>query len=65
MDVKKYQLGRDQPEFCFEHWSTACRSAYEAPMNPALVLGGFDEAKYMEATAFIVTFPVDSNPNKP
>jgi hypothetical protein len=29
------------PDYCFGHWATQCRSAFEAPMDPHVVLGGF------------------------
>lgn len=57
------------PEFCFSHWSTQCRAAFGAPMDPHLVLGGFptDAAQFRnytaDATAFVVTLPLDSHPD--
>lgn len=41
MNPQIYNLGRLSPEFCFGHWSTQCRSAFEAPIDPNTVLGGF------------------------
>jgi hypothetical protein len=29
------------PDYCFGHWATQCRSAFEAPMDPHVILGGF------------------------
>eukprot|EP00884_Botryococcus_braunii_P021147 jgi/Botrbrau1/7716/Bobra.0159s0148.1 len=54
------------PDFCFSHWSTQCRSAFEAPIDPNLVLGGFPTGPSFrnysaDATAFVVTYPVDSS----
>eukprot|EP00883_Tetradesmus_obliquus_P007421 jgi/Sobl393_1/18043/SZX70998.1 len=55
------------PDYCFGHWATQCRSAFEAPMDPHVILGGFstgpDFRNYSaDATAFVVTYPIDSNP---
>eukprot|EP00775_Hariotina_reticulata_P001814 gene1814-2147_t len=55
------------PDYCFGHWYTQCRSAFEAPMDPHVILGGFstgpDFRNYSaDATAFVVTYPIDSNP---
>lgn len=58
------------PEFCFGHWSTQCRSAFQAPIDPRLVLGGFplDPGAFRnytaDATAFVITYPLDSHPDK-
>ncbi|KAK9823955.1 hypothetical protein WJX72_006638 [[Myrmecia] bisecta] len=57
------------PDFCFSHWSTQCRSAFQAPMDPHLVLGGFPAGPEFrnytaDATAFVVTYPVDSSEHK-
>lgn len=29
------------PDFCFGHWFTQCRSAFQAPMDPHVIVGGF------------------------
>ncbi|KAF6262418.1 multidrug efflux transporter AcrB transmembrane domain-containing protein [Scenedesmus sp. NREL 46B-D3] len=55
------------PDYCFGHWATQCRSAFEAPMDPHVILGGFstgpDFRNYSaDATAFVVTYPIDSAP---
>ena len=58
------------PDFCFSHWSTQCRAAFGAPIDPHLVLGGFpiDSTQFKnytaDTTAFVVTFPLDSHPDK-
>eukprot|EP00878_Enallax_costatus_P015127 GHUV01015839.1.p1 GENE.GHUV01015839.1~~GHUV01015839.1.p1 ORF type:complete len:1041 (+),score=174.75 GHUV01015839.1:474-3596(+) len=56
------------PDYCFGHWATQCRSAFEAPMDPHVILGGFstgpDFRNYSaDATAFVITYPIDSNPD--
>ena len=59
------------PQFCFEHWSIACRAATGAPVDPKVVLGGKkrknsgdeDQQHFSYAnnsTAFIVTYPMSS-----
>lgn len=41
MDPAAYAgRGGHTPEYCFQH-TTECRSAFEAPIDPQLVLGGF------------------------
>lgn len=67
MDPQIYNLGRLSPDFCFGHWSTQCRSAFEAPIDPNTVLGGFPtngsfRSYSQDATAFVVTYPVDPSP---
>lgn len=48
------------PEYCFDHWNTACRASTGAPVNPKIVLGGFPRngstSYASEATAFVITF---------
>lgn len=47
---------------------TQCRSAFGGPVDPHLVLGGFPTSGTAfrnfsaDATAFVVTFPIDSHP---
>ncbi|KAG8369281.1 hypothetical protein BUALT_Bualt15G0135100 [Buddleja alternifolia] len=64
MDAAKFDKfeGVKHAEYCFEHFSTAesCASAYKAPLDPSTALGGFSGYKYSEATAFIVTYPVNN-----
>ncbi len=67
MDPKIYALGRLSADFCFGHWSTQCRSAFESPIDPHTVLGGFPtdnsfRSFAQDATSFVVTYPVDSSP---
>ncbi len=41
MDPHAYETRASHtPEYCFTH-TTECRSAFQAPIDPALVLGGF------------------------
>ena len=68
MDVNTYGMGRLSPDFCFGHWSTQCRSAFESPIDPHTVLGGFPTDSSFrsfaeDATSFVVTYPVDSSPD--
>lgn len=72
MDVDIYEKGEPpygiklSPDFCFSHWQTQCRSTFEAPMDPHVILGGFPNGPDFrnfsaDSTAFVVTFPVDSS----
>lgn len=65
--AKSPRVVRMTPDYCFTHWSTQCRSAFESPMDPHVVLGGFpndaDQFNYTSSsTSFVVTYPVDSRP---
>ncbi|GFR48083.1 hypothetical protein Agub_g9922, partial [Astrephomene gubernaculifera] len=60
--------GRMDPEYCFNHWYTECRSAYQAPVDPHVVLGGFPGGREFStysagATSFVTTLPVSSDPS--
>ncbi|KAK8313504.1 hypothetical protein V6Z11_D01G112900 [Gossypium hirsutum] len=48
--------------YCFQHYTSAesCMSAFKAPVDPSTVLGGFSGSNYTEASAFIVTYPVNN-----
>ena len=72
MDKDVYEHGQPpygpplSPEFCLGHWQTQCRATFEAPMDPNLILGGFPSGPEFrnysaDATAFVVTYPVDSS----
>lgn len=58
--------------FCVDHWSTACRAATGAPVDPKVVLGGFPlqpesgtSVSYTDdSTAFVITYPLDPSPEK-
>ncbi|XP_027356659.1 NPC intracellular cholesterol transporter 1-like isoform X2 [Abrus precatorius] len=54
--------GVEHLNYCFEHYSSAdtCMSAFEAPLDPSTVLGGFSGNDYSGASAFIVTYPVNN-----
>lgn len=54
--------GASHAEFCFSHYSASesCLSAFGAPIQPNVVIGGFSSNNYLEASAFIVTLPVDN-----
>jgi Niemann-Pick C1 protein len=49
MSRQQYEAERDKkgwavkhtPEYCLSHWYTECRSTFEAPIDPKVVLGGF------------------------
>lgn len=59
--------GRMTPEYCFGRWFTECLSAFGAPIDPKIVLGGFpastsDFTSYStDATSFIITLPLSSH----
>ncbi|CAG9464392.1 unnamed protein product [Pedinophyceae sp. YPF-701] len=54
--------------YCLDHWSSECFSDYGAPVDPAVVLGGYPRGAPPSAgladnaTAFVVTYPVSSDP---
>ncbi|CAM6128550.1 unnamed protein product [Calypogeia fissa] len=54
--------GFQHAEFCFEHHSSSaqCLSAFEGPVDPATILGGFSGSNYTQATAFVITYPVEN-----
>ncbi|OIW14788.1 hypothetical protein TanjilG_05409 [Lupinus angustifolius] len=54
--------GVDHLNYCFEHYTSAdqCMSAFQAPLDPSTVLGGFSGNDYSAASAFIVTYPVNN-----
>ncbi|XVE56281.1 hypothetical protein DITRI_Ditri03aG0226000 [Diplodiscus trichospermus] len=53
-------------KYCFQHYTSAdsCMSAFKAPLDPSTVLGGFPGSNYTEASAFIVTYPVNNAVDK-
>ncbi|GAV60134.1 Patched domain-containing protein [Cephalotus follicularis] len=61
-DNYDYYGGVQHAEYCFEHFTSAetCLSAFEAPLDPSTALGGFSGNNYSEATAFVITYPVDN-----
>ncbi|KAL6963597.1 NPC intracellular cholesterol transporter 1 [Sarracenia purpurea var. burkii] len=54
--------GVEHAEYCFQHYTSAdtCMSAFKAPLDPSTVLGGFSGSNYSEASAFIVTYPLNN-----
>ncbi|KAL2499279.1 Patched family protein [Abeliophyllum distichum] len=64
MDPAKYDGfgGLEHVEYCFQHYTSAdtCMSAFKAPLDPSTSLGGFSGNNYLEASAFIVTYPVNN-----
>ncbi|CAK7329084.1 unnamed protein product [Dovyalis caffra] len=64
MDPENYDDygGVDHAEYCFQHYTTAdtCMSAFKAPLDPSTALGGFSGNNYSEASAFVVTYPVNN-----
>lgn len=58
--------GRMTPEYCFGRWFTECLSAFGAPIDPKIVLGGFPSSSTFtsyssDATSFIITLPLSSH----
>ncbi|XP_073112906.1 uncharacterized protein [Elaeis guineensis] len=68
MDPENYDGfgGVDHAEYCFQHYSSAetCLSAFQAPLDPATALGGFTGSNYSEASAFVITYPVNNEADK-
>ncbi|XP_022762939.1 Niemann-Pick C1 protein isoform X4 [Durio zibethinus] len=54
--------GVTHAEYCFQHYTTSdtCLSAFKAPLDPSTALGGFSGNNYSEASAFVVTYPVNN-----
>ncbi|KAM1909294.1 hypothetical protein ACFX13_038070 [Malus domestica] len=54
--------GVEHLKYCFEHYSSAdtCMSAFKGPLDPSTALGGFSGKNYSEASAFLVTYPVNN-----
>ncbi|KAH0974444.1 hypothetical protein GBA52_016343 [Prunus armeniaca] len=54
--------GVEHLKYCFEHYSSAdkCMSAFKGPLDPSTALGGFSGKNYSEATAFLITYPVNN-----
>ncbi|XP_013629550.1 PREDICTED: Niemann-Pick C1 protein [Brassica oleracea var. oleracea] len=64
MDLGNYDEygGIEHAEYCFQHYTSSelCLSAFQAPVDPSAVLGGFSGSNYSEATAFVITYPVNN-----
>ncbi|XP_076922652.1 uncharacterized protein LOC143584500 isoform X2 [Bidens hawaiensis] len=54
--------GVDHAEYCFQHYTSDenCMSAFKGPLEPSTALGGFSGNNYSEASAFIITYPVNN-----
>ncbi|XP_019056675.1 PREDICTED: Niemann-Pick C1 protein-like [Tarenaya hassleriana] len=54
--------GVDHVKYCFEHYTStdSCLSAFKGPLDPSTALGGFSGNNFDEASAFLVTYPVDN-----
>ncbi|XP_072956194.1 uncharacterized protein [Typha angustifolia] len=68
MDPQKYDDygGIEHAKYCFQHFSSeeTCLSAFQAPVDPSTTLGGFSGSNYSEASAFVVTYPVNNKVDK-
>ncbi|XP_022140528.1 Niemann-Pick C1 protein [Momordica charantia] len=64
MDPENYDDygGVQHAEYCFQHYASTetCFSAFKAPLDPSTSLGGFSGNNYSEASAFVVTYPVNN-----
>ncbi|KAK9740157.1 hypothetical protein RND81_03G015700 [Saponaria officinalis] len=54
--------GIDHVDYCFQHYTSteSCLSAFKAPLDPSTALGGYSGNNYSQASAFIITYPVDN-----
>ncbi|KAL3655161.1 hypothetical protein CASFOL_000947 [Castilleja foliolosa] len=68
MDPQNYEDlgGLGHVEYCFQHFSSAetCLSAFKAPLDPSTAIGGFSGSNYLEASAFVVTYPLNNEVDK-
>ncbi|XP_077246845.1 uncharacterized protein LOC143886669 [Tasmannia lanceolata] len=68
MDPENYDEfgGVQHAEYCFQHYTSAetCLSAFQAPIDPSTSLGGFSGSNYSEASAFVITYPVNNEIDK-
>ncbi|TKY57553.1 Niemann-Pick C1 protein [Spatholobus suberectus] len=64
MDPDNYDNygGVEHAEYCFQHYTSTetCFSAFKGPLEPTTALGGFSGNNYSEATAFVITYPVNN-----
>ena len=58
--------GSSHALFCFEHYTSSepCLSSYHAPVDPSTILGGYKGSNYSQATAFVITYPVNNAVDK-
>ncbi|CAN1781821.1 NPC intracellular cholesterol transporter 1 [Linum perenne] len=62
-DICLKPLGKDcATQSVLQHYTSAadCRSAFKAPLDPNTALGGFSGNNYSEASAFLITYPVNN-----
>ncbi|KAJ8772723.1 hypothetical protein K2173_027900 [Erythroxylum novogranatense] len=54
--------GLDHVKYCLEHYTSAesCLGAFKGPLDPSTALGGFSVNNYSEASAFVITYPVNN-----
>uniref|UniRef100_A0A0E0DH79 SSD domain-containing protein n=1 Tax=Oryza meridionalis TaxID=40149 RepID=A0A0E0DH79_9ORYZ len=63
LDPKKYDdSGIDHAKFCFQHYTSeeTCLSTFQSPIDPSTILGGFPGNNFTEASAFVITYPVNN-----
>ncbi|KAB2626246.1 Niemann-Pick C1 protein-like [Pyrus ussuriensis x Pyrus communis] len=64
MDPATYEDygGLEHLKYCFEHCSSAdtCMIVFKGPLDPSTALGAFSGKNYSEASAFLVTYPVNN-----
>ncbi|KAG2574016.1 hypothetical protein PVAP13_7KG294500 [Panicum virgatum] len=63
LDPKKYDdSGIDHAKFCFQHYTSeeTCLSTFQSPIDPGTILGGFPGNNFTEASAFVITYPVNN-----
>ncbi|CAN6249743.1 unnamed protein product [Urochloa humidicola] len=65
LDPKKYDdsgNGIDHVKFCFQHYTSeeTCLSTFQSPIDPSTILGGFSGNNFTEASAFVITYPVNN-----
>lgn len=64
MDPKNFEDygGVEHAEYCFQHYTSDenCLSAFKGPLDPTTALGGFSGGNYSEASALIITYPVNN-----
>ncbi|KAK3143975.1 hypothetical protein QOZ80_4AG0307300 [Eleusine coracana subsp. coracana] len=63
MDPKNYDdSGIDHAKFCFQHYTSeeTCLSTFQSPIDPSTILGGFPGSEFTEASALVITYPVNN-----
>nr|CAB3485431.1 unnamed protein product [Digitaria exilis] len=63
LDPKTYDdSGIDHAKFCFQHYTSeeTCLSTFQSPIDPSTILGGFSGNNFTEASAFVITYPVNN-----